>query len=74
MYRYWSAHIPLIGLGDEWSDRFLLFEVDVPIIVRNDAVDQTRLVEVMPRAFVTRETGPAGWAEAILGSTSPLCP
>lgn len=60
----------LIGLGDEWSDRFLLREVDVPIIVRNDAVDQAGLVRMFPQAFVTQSPGPSGWSEAILGSMS----
>jgi predicted mannosyl-3-phosphoglycerate phosphatase (HAD superfamily) len=73
LYRSWNDQVMLIGLGDEWSDRSLLLEVDVPIIVRNEAVDQTRLIAAVPGAFVTRETGPAGWAEAILGSMSRPC-
>jgi predicted mannosyl-3-phosphoglycerate phosphatase (HAD superfamily) len=74
LYRSWNDDVLLIGLGDDWSDRFLLGEVDVPIIVRNDEVDQSRLVSAVPQAFITREPGPAGWAEAILGSTVAECP
>jgi predicted mannosyl-3-phosphoglycerate phosphatase (HAD superfamily) len=74
VYRSWNHNVPLIGLGDDWSDRFLLLEVDFPIIVRNDAVDQTRLIDAVPGAYLTRETGPAGWAEAILGSVPAPCP
>ncbi len=71
LYRSRNDLVVLIGLGDDWDDRFLLGEVDIPVIVRNDAVDQSGLIRVMPHAFVTRASGPAGWSEAILGSASP---
>ena len=74
LYRSWNDRVVLIGLGDEWSDRFLLLEVDVPIIVRNDEVDQARMIEWVPHALVTRESAPAGWAEAIVGTNLPGCP
>jgi predicted mannosyl-3-phosphoglycerate phosphatase (HAD superfamily) len=74
LYRSWNDRVMLIGLGDDWSDRFLLLEVDVPIIVRNDELDQAPLIARVPQAFLTRDAGPAGWAEAILGSTIPECP
>jgi predicted mannosyl-3-phosphoglycerate phosphatase (HAD superfamily) len=73
LYRSWNDHVILIGLGDDWSDRFLLQEVDVPIVVRNETVDQVALIQQLPHAFVTRESGPAGWAEAILGASIPEC-
>jgi predicted mannosyl-3-phosphoglycerate phosphatase (HAD superfamily) len=73
LYRSWNDDVILIGLGDDWSDRFLLLEVDVPIVVRNDTADQTALIRRLPHAFVTRESGPAGWAEAILGASLPEC-
>lgn len=73
LYRSWNDDVILIGLGDDWSDRYLLLEVDVPIVVRNDAVDQAPLIQRLPHAFVTREPGPAGWAEAILGASIPEC-
>jgi predicted mannosyl-3-phosphoglycerate phosphatase (HAD superfamily) len=73
LYRSWNDAVILIGLGDDWNDRFLLLEVEVPIVVRNDAVDQAALIERLPHAFVTRECGPAGWAEAILGASAPAC-
>jgi predicted mannosyl-3-phosphoglycerate phosphatase (HAD superfamily) len=68
LYRARNDMVVLIGLGDEWEDRFLLNEVDVPVIVRNHAIDQSRLIEMIPHAFVTRGAGPCGWSEAILGS------
>ena len=68
LYRARHDMVILIGLGDEWEDRFLLTEVDVPVIVRNHSVDQSRLIEMIPHAFVTRGAGPRGWSEAILGS------
>ena len=69
LYRSWDDMVILIGLGDDWADRHLLREVDVPIIVRNHEVDQAGLIEMLPYAFVTHAAGPSGWSEAILGST-----
>ena len=68
LYRSWDDMVMLIGLGDDWTDRFLLREVDVPIIIRNDEVDQAGLIRMFPTALVTRTAAPAGWCEAILGS------
>ena len=58
----------IVGLGDDWPDRELLAEVDVPVIVRNPAVDQRRLQHRLPQAYVTSLAGPAGWREAVLGT------
>jgi predicted mannosyl-3-phosphoglycerate phosphatase (HAD superfamily) len=60
--------IVVVGLADDWGDRALLQEVDVPVVVRNAALDQSRLIRKMPGAYVTEASGPAGWSEAILGS------
>lgn len=69
LYRACSAgSVVIVGLGDDWTDRDMLCEVDVPVIVRNHAVDQAGLVRRMPTAYVTNAAGPAGWSEAILGS------
>jgi mannosyl-3-phosphoglycerate phosphatase family protein len=68
LYRaHWESLI-VVGVGDDRTDRELLQEVDVPIIVRNEAVDQTPLLRRVPRAYLTTATGPAGWREAILGA------
>jgi mannosyl-3-phosphoglycerate phosphatase family protein len=68
LYRaYWDSLI-VIGLGDDAADRGLLREVDVPIIVRNDGIDQSVLLRKVPTAYLTGATGPAGWREAILGA------
>lgn len=69
LYRACSAAgVVIVGLGDEPTDRAWLSEVDVPVIVRNDAVDQARLIRKLPAAYRTSASGAAGWSEAILGS------
>lgn len=68
---YRARFTPLvIGLGDDWPDRLLLRAVDVPVVVRNEALDQRRLLRELPAAYVTAAEGPAGWAEAVLGSVA----
>ena len=68
LYRaYWDSLI-VVGLGDDAADRGLLREVDVPVIVRNDGIDQSVLLRKVPTAYLTGATGPAGWREAILGA------
>jgi hypothetical protein len=57
----------IIGIADDWRDRSLLREVDAAVVVRNPAVDQTRLLRKVPTAYFTEAEGPAGWTEAILG-------
>ena len=58
-----------IGFGCDWHDRALLAAVHVAIVVRQDGVDQQRLLQRFPGAYVTAASGPAGWSEAVLGST-----
>jgi predicted mannosyl-3-phosphoglycerate phosphatase (HAD superfamily) len=60
----------VIGLADCWTDRGVLEQVDVPVIVRNDDAERKRLARRLPAAYVTRASGPAGWSEAILGSVA----
>ena len=67
LYRAASTPPVIIGVGDDWRDRALLNEVDAPVVVRNPAVDQTRLLRKVPTAYLTDAEGPAGWREAILG-------
>lgn len=59
-----------VGIGEEWRHRALLREVDAPIVVRNCTIDQARLIDNVPSAYVTEEEGPRGWVEAILGHCS----
>jgi predicted mannosyl-3-phosphoglycerate phosphatase (HAD superfamily) len=68
LYRTCAESPVVIGVGDNWTDRVLLQEVDVPIIVRNHTVDQSGLLRKVPTAYLTDRDGPAGWVEAILGS------
>jgi predicted mannosyl-3-phosphoglycerate phosphatase (HAD superfamily) len=66
---YRAAPVPpvIVGVGDDWRDHSLLREVDAPVIVRNPAADQSRLLRKVPTAYLTDAEGPAGWTEAILG-------
>jgi mannosyl-3-phosphoglycerate phosphatase len=68
LYRACWDSVIVVGLGDHEADRPLLQEVDVPIIVRNEGIDQSGLLRKLPGAYVTGATGPAGWREAILGA------
>lgn len=68
LYRLCSDEVVIVGLADNLHDRVLLHEADVPVIIRNDGVDQRALVREMPSAYLTTAVGPAGWSEAILGS------
>jgi mannosyl-3-phosphoglycerate phosphatase len=68
LYRLAGDGVVVVGLGDDWTDRILLREVDVPVVVRNPAVDQRRLLRKVPAAYLTTARGPAGWSEAIVGS------
>jgi predicted mannosyl-3-phosphoglycerate phosphatase (HAD superfamily) len=69
LYRVSAEDVVTIGIGSGWSDRVLLREVDVPVIVRRDDVDQERLRGAFPAAYVTYAAGPLGWSEAILGAS-----
>jgi predicted mannosyl-3-phosphoglycerate phosphatase (HAD superfamily) len=70
LYRAAGVAPVIIGIGEDWRDRALLREVDTPIVVRNSAFDQSRLVQNVPGAYVTEAEGPQGWTEAILGHCS----
>jgi predicted mannosyl-3-phosphoglycerate phosphatase (HAD superfamily) len=70
LYRAAGMAPVIIGIGEDWRDRALLREVDTPIVVRNSAVDQSRLVRNVPGAYVTEAEGSKGWTEAILGHCS----
>ncbi len=65
-----------IGLGDSLNDLALLANVDIPIVVRNQATVTTgRLLARLPAARLTRKSGPAGWSEAVrevLAAVRPL--
>jgi mannosyl-3-phosphoglycerate phosphatase family protein len=70
LYRACGESPVIIGLGGDWRHRSLLREVDAPIVVRSEGVDQTRLLRKVPTAYLTDACGPAGWTEAILGHCS----
>lgn len=70
LYSVRGEDVLTIGFGCDWSDRALLTAVHVPVVVRADTEDQARLLRRVPGAYVTTATGPAGWSEAVLGSTA----
>ena len=59
-----------VGFACDWDDRALLAAVDVPVVVRTGSAEQERLVKRIPGAYLTDASGPAGWSEAVLGSTA----
>ena len=67
LYRFGDDPVVFVGLGEDWKDRLLLRAVDVPVIVRNNAVDQARLLRRIPDAYLTNAAGSARWIEAIVG-------
>jgi predicted mannosyl-3-phosphoglycerate phosphatase (HAD superfamily) len=71
LYRVSGNSPLLVGVGTSWRDHLLLRHVDVPVVVRNPAIDQRELRAHFPRAFVTSLTGPDGWIEALLGVSLP---
>lgn len=70
LYGRGDEEVLTIGFGCDWPDRALLAAVAVPIVVRQEGVDQTRLLRHVPTAYLTTAAGPAGWSEAVLGSTA----
>jgi predicted mannosyl-3-phosphoglycerate phosphatase (HAD superfamily) len=66
-YRAYRSDILTIGFGVTSSDKYLLEQVDVPVIVRDRNIGQNQLQASFPDAFVTNAEGPLGWGEAILG-------
>ena len=69
LYSVRGEEVMTIGFGCDWADRLLLAAVNVPILVRQEGSDQSRLVRRFPGAYLTSAAGPAGWSEAVLGST-----
>jgi predicted mannosyl-3-phosphoglycerate phosphatase (HAD superfamily) len=70
LYRLDDDPVLFVGLGEEWKHRNVLRAVDVPLIVRNDGIDQTRLLRTLPDVHLTTAAGPAGYAEAVFGAVN----
>jgi predicted mannosyl-3-phosphoglycerate phosphatase (HAD superfamily) len=70
LYRACGDPQVIVGIGGDWRNRSLLREVDAPIVVRSEGIDQSRLLRKVPTAYLTDACGPAGWTEAILGHCS----
>jgi mannosyl-3-phosphoglycerate phosphatase len=64
LYRRQLGAVTTVGLGDAPNDAAFLSEVDVPIVIASPHADA--IAQRVPRATVTRASGPAGWNEAML--------
>jgi predicted mannosyl-3-phosphoglycerate phosphatase (HAD superfamily) len=60
----------VVGIGFDWRDRVLLREVDVPVVIRDPAIDQSALLRNVPNAYLTEACGDDGLAEVIFGHGS----
>jgi predicted mannosyl-3-phosphoglycerate phosphatase (HAD superfamily) len=67
LYRACNHEMVVVGLGRDEHDRLLLREVDVPIVVRHDRIDQVNLLREVPWAYLTSAQGSEGWLEAVFG-------
>jgi len=56
-----------VGLGCDCRDSAMLAAVDIPIVVRDERLNQTTLLQYVPGAYLTTATGAAGWVEAVIG-------
>jgi predicted mannosyl-3-phosphoglycerate phosphatase (HAD superfamily) len=56
----------VVGIGFEWRDRVLLHEVDVPVVIRDPARDQSGLLRNVPNACVADARGDTSLAEVVL--------
>ncbi|WP_321476921.1 HAD-IIB family hydrolase [uncultured Paludibaculum sp.] len=63
-YRSQSGAVETVGLGDGLNDAEFLNLVDHPVLIRSPRLEQLR--PLVPRGRATRQSGPAGWNEAIL--------
>lgn len=57
----------IVGVGFQWRDRVLLHEVDVPVVIRDAAVDQSALLRTVPNAYLADRTGKTGLASVVFG-------
>jgi predicted mannosyl-3-phosphoglycerate phosphatase (HAD superfamily) len=60
----------VVGIGFEWHDRVMLREVDVPVVIRDAAMDQSALLRNVPKAYLTDACGDGGLLEAVFGNGS----
>jgi predicted mannosyl-3-phosphoglycerate phosphatase (HAD superfamily) len=68
LYRMSNEEVVVVGLGRERADAVLLRQVEVPIVVRHDSIDQTSLMRELPSAYWTSAEALDGWLEAVFGS------
>jgi mannosyl-3-phosphoglycerate phosphatase len=64
LYRRAFGHVHIIGAGDGHNDVEFLKAVDAPIVIRSRFAIVLKLA--LPRSYVTRASGPAGWNDAVL--------
>jgi predicted mannosyl-3-phosphoglycerate phosphatase (HAD superfamily) len=67
LYRACNQEMVVVGSGRDEHDCLLLREVDVPIVVRHDRIDQVNVLRELPWAYLTSAQGSEGWLEAVFG-------
>ncbi len=65
LYERANGPVKTIGLGDALNDAPFLQVVTVPVLVRSR--ESSKLKAAVPGGILTRQPGPAGWNETILG-------
>jgi predicted mannosyl-3-phosphoglycerate phosphatase (HAD superfamily) len=53
LYRACPIVPTIVGIGFEWRDRVLLRAVDVPVVIKNPACDQSALLKNVPNAYIS---------------------
>jgi predicted mannosyl-3-phosphoglycerate phosphatase (HAD superfamily) len=67
LYRMRNQQVIVVGLGRELADAALLRQVEIPIVVRHDSIDQAPLMRELPSAYRTSAEALDGWVEAVFG-------
>jgi predicted mannosyl-3-phosphoglycerate phosphatase (HAD superfamily) len=68
LYRMSDEEVVVVGLGRDLADAALLQQVEVPIVVRHDRIDQAPLMRELPSAYRTSAEAWDGWLEAVFGT------
>jgi hypothetical protein len=67
LYRMRNQQVIVVGLGRELAEAALLRQVEIPIVVRHDSIDQALLMRELPSAYRTSAEALDGWREAVFG-------
>ncbi len=64
LYERMHGPVETIGLGDAANDAPFLNVVNLPVLIRSR--DSMKLKAAVPRGFLTKHPGPAGWNEVLI--------